>query len=134
MNGRSNRANREKIPHNVIVRAPGLLPMMYKTTELSEELGVAPRTIVRWTQNGAPFQRDQRGHIWIHGGLFASWVESQRRPRSRREIPPDHGFCFACDEIVRMEDIQERSIAKLTLLTGSCTQCGGKVNRGSSDG
>ena len=129
-----NQPAKQKIPHEVIVRAPGLLPMFYKTRELAEDLGADQQSIVRWAQNGAPHKRDGKGHIWIHGQLFASWIESQRKPRSRKEVPPDHGYCFRCNQIVKMEDIRKRRNANLILLTGTCTQCGGKVNRGSSDG
>ena len=38
---------RQKIPREVIVRAPGLLPMFYKTRELAEDLGIDQRTIIR---------------------------------------------------------------------------------------
>ena len=123
-----------KIPHDAIVRAPGLLPMMYKTRELADELGVDQKTITRWAQNGAPHERDGKGHIWIHGHLFASWIESQRKSRSRKVLLRDHGYCFGCHQIVKMEDIIERRSAKLILLTGICPYCGRKVNRGSSDG
>jgi len=123
-----------KIPHDAIVRAPGLLPMMYKTRELADELGVDRQMIIRWAQNGAPHDRDGKGHIWIHGRLFASWIESQRKSRSRIGLPRDHGYCFGCHQMVKMEGITERRSAKLILLTGICPHCGRKVNRGSSDG
>ncbi len=125
---------RQKIPHEVIIRAPGLLPMMYKTRELAEDLGINQQTIIRWAQNGAPHDRDGKGHIWIHGHLFASWVDSQRKPSSRKDFPLDHGYCFRCKEMVKMEDITKRRITNLIMLTGACFKCGGTVNRGSSDG
>jgi hypothetical protein len=123
-----------KIPHEAIVRAPGLLPMMYKTSELADDLGVDQQIIIRWAKNGAPHRRDGKGHIWIHGQLFAHWIESQRKSRSRKGFPADHGYCFRCRKIVKMEAITERRNANLILLTGICAHCGGKVNRGSSDG
>jgi len=129
-----NQTTKQKIPHEVIVRAPGLLPMFYKTRELAEDLGCDQQMIIRWTQNGAPHKRDGRGHIWIHGQIFASWVESQRKPTPRKEYPADHGYCFRCRDIVKMEDISERRFANLILLTGTCFKCGGTVNRGSNDG
>jgi len=57
----------EKLPHSVIVRAPGLLPMLYKVKELAGELGISPRTIRKWARRGMPHQRDGKGHIWIDG-------------------------------------------------------------------
>jgi len=32
--------NKRKIPHSAIVKAPGLLPMLYTLREMSDELGV----------------------------------------------------------------------------------------------
>ncbi len=75
---------RIKIPQPVIVRAPGLLPMLYKLRELAEDLGVPYRTLWDWTKFGLPHQIDARGHIWINGEDFKQWVTSNRKkPRVR---------------------------------------------------
>jgi excisionase family DNA binding protein len=63
----------ESIPHSVIVRAPGLLPMLYKVRELAQELETSRRTIRRWARRGMPHERDGRNHIWINGEEFAQW-------------------------------------------------------------
>ena len=108
--------------------------MFYKTRELAEDLGIDLQTIIRWAQNGAPHKRDRKGHIYIHGQLFASWIESQRKARYRKHVPEDHGYCLSCNELVAMEGITQRRIANLILLTGTCPGCGGAVNRGSKNG
>jgi hypothetical protein len=123
----------QKIPHQVIVRAPGLLPMLYRTIELAEELGISQSTIVRWAQLGAPHQRDRRGHIWINGNLFASWVESHRRGRSRRRVPIDQAYCLRCRRLVTMENPRSRRVGNMILVSARCPECGSKVNRGSAD-
>jgi hypothetical protein len=76
-----NQATKQKIPHEVIVRAPGHLPLFYKTQELAEDLGIDRQTIICWAKNGAPHKHDGKGHIWIHGKFFASWVGVPPGPR-----------------------------------------------------
>lgn len=41
-----------RFPHAVIIRAPGLLPMLYTPTELEEDLRVPARTVREWIQEG----------------------------------------------------------------------------------
>lgn len=45
---------RIKLPHQVIVKAPGLLPMLYTVRGLAEELGMPERTLRDWLVRGAP--------------------------------------------------------------------------------
>lgn len=122
-----------KLPHKVIVRAPGLLPMLYRTRELAKELGVNRTTIVRWSQRGAPHKRDPKGHIWIHGQLFASWVETHRRNRSRPKLPIDQGYCLRCNQIITIQDQETRRVGNMIMIGGTCPDCGAKVNRATSD-
>ncbi len=65
--------------------------MLYKILELADELGVNQSIVVGWAKAGAPHKRDARGHIWIHGRALAEWLDSQRRPRSRRLLLPEQG-------------------------------------------
>jgi excisionase family DNA binding protein len=124
----------EKIPHSVIVRAPGLLPMLYKVRELAEELDTSRRTIRRWAHRGMPHQRDGRNHIWVNGEEFAKWVEDQRRGRRGPELRPSEAYCLRCRKAVRLRNPVRKRDAKMTLLQGICPQCGATVNRGVEDG
>jgi len=124
----------EKFPHSVIVRAPGLLPMLYKVKELAEELGISPRTIREWVRRGVPHQRDGRGHIWIDGKEFARWVETQRRVRRGPRLKPGEGYCMRCRRAVRLVNPIRQTSGKKTLLRGTCPRCGTIVNRGVRDG
>ena len=56
---------RKKLPHHVIVRAPGLLPMLYKVRELASELIVLERTLRDWLVCGVPYLPDKNNHIWV---------------------------------------------------------------------
>jgi len=69
----------KKFDQRVIVRAHGLLPMLYTPRELGEELGVPSRTIREWIKQGMPYQRDEKGFLWIKGSEFAQWVKQMRK-------------------------------------------------------
>jgi hypothetical protein len=40
-----------RLSHTVIVRAPGLLPMLYTPSELERELRIPARTVREWLDN-----------------------------------------------------------------------------------
>ena len=91
-----------KIPHCVIVRAPGLLPMLYKPSELEQELDIPAFTVRGWLSKGLPHQRDSRGHIWIDGRQFAEWVQVTSQARPRANLREDEAYCLRCRRLVKM--------------------------------
>ena len=48
------KSRRTKLPHTVIVKAPGLLPMLYTPREICEELGYRGKHIARLATNRCP--------------------------------------------------------------------------------
>jgi hypothetical protein len=111
-------AQRLKLPHAVIVRAPGLLPMLYTLSELEAELGV-------------PHQRDARDHVWIDGRQLAAWVQTLQATRSRRPgLNPDEAYCFRCNRPVKLAVSTVQSQGKQALLCGICPECGTAIHRG----
>ena len=122
---------RIKLPHSVIVKSPGLLPMLYKVSELSEELGIPDRTLRDWLSFGVPFQKDAHNHIWINGSEFSRWVAKQRKTKTSRGLKESEAWCLRCMKVVEMRNIQEYSIkGKPRRLRGVCSICGAIVNRG----
>jgi len=121
---------RPRIPVSITLRAPVLLPMMYRTRELGEVLGVTPQLIVRWTKLGAPYVRDSRGHIWIMGRDIADWLVDHKRPKSASTLGFAEGYCLRCRRAVEMQDPVSREQGNMTLITGTCPICGAEVNRG----
>jgi hypothetical protein len=120
-----------KLPHAVIVRAPGLLPMLYTVRELAEELSMLERTLRDWLHHGAPHTRDRLGHIWVDGQAFMAWVVSQRKKSTRVKLQPGEGYCMNCNRIVMMVHPTHRpSYGKLVYIQGVCPNCNGKVSRG----
>jgi len=95
------------LPHGVIVKAPGLLPMLFKPAELAEELGIPARTLSDWLKIGIPHQRDQRNHIWIKGQEFITWAKGNQSQKSvRQKLNDNEGRCFRCKRVVIMESIK----------------------------
>jgi hypothetical protein len=59
------------------MRLGKLLNMLYKPSELAEEIGFTNRQFYRvYIPLGCPHIRDQRKHIWINGCEFADWYEA----------------------------------------------------------
>jgi hypothetical protein len=118
-------------PHRVIVRAPGLLPMLYKVSELAAEIGVPDSTMRGWLDLGAPHRRDSGGHLWIHGRDFAGWVEGLRRPKRKGRLADNEAFCMSCRRVVRMRKPVRKPIkGKLVHIVGKCPTCGHTIQRG----
>jgi hypothetical protein len=124
-----------KLPHAVIVRAPGLLPMLYKVRELAQELGIPERTLRDWLAGGAPHERDPRGHIWVNGELFAAWVNAQRKQKKDKRLGPDEGYCVRCRKAVQLTGVDIIPLrAKLVQVRGRCPHCNTEVYRGGRRG
>lgn len=90
------------LPHTVIVKAPGLLPMLYKISEIAEELLVNERTLRDWITSGAPHQRDERNNLWVNGRLFAEWVQAQRKPKKPAQLADNQAYCLRCKAVIEL--------------------------------
>lgn len=120
-----------RLPHSVIVKSPGLLPMHYKVNELAKAIGVPDRTLRDWLVFGAPHFRDQRNNIWIHGREFADWVASLRKQRKHRKLRQGEAFCVRCNEPVEIAEVSTHAKhGKLIMLSGKCPNCGRRIWRG----
>ena len=125
--------SRTKLPHSVIVKAPGLLPMLYTPREISEELDIPENTLRDWLQAGAPSQRDSRNHIWINGESFSIWVNSQKKPRTSSNMNTDEAYCLRCNQVTRLVNPQVQHVkGNLSLIKGICPKCGKTINRGAN--
>ncbi len=124
-----------QLPHSVIVKAPGLLPMLYKPAEIAGDLGIPGRTLYDWLAVGAPHQRDRSGHIWVNGAEFATWVDQNRKKKaSGKKINPDEAYCLRCNTAVQLiNPVRQHMKGRLYLVKGICPHCGIAINRGDSD-
>ncbi|HEX9090994.1 MAG TPA: hypothetical protein VF831_05860 [Anaerolineales bacterium] len=124
-----------KLPHAVIVKAPGLLPMLYTVRELANELSMPERTLRDWLVHSAPHTRDRLGHIWVDGKAFMAWVASQRKKATHARLQPGEGYCMVCNRAVKIVQPSRRpSVGRLVYIQGFCPHCNGKVSRGSRSG
>ncbi len=128
--------SRLKLPRAIIVRASGLLPMLYTCRELAEELDLPASTLRDWLAFGAPHTRDNQQHIWINGQDFAAWVETQRRPRrTAPKLRDDEAYCLRCKAVVGLVDPVTHVVkGKLTHTRGLCPACGHTIVRGGRNG
>ena len=125
------RIHRTKLPHNVIIKAPGLLPMLYTPREICEELDIAESTLRDWLQIDVPHQRDNRNRIWINGEEFARWVNNQRKPKVTNKLNDDEAYCLRCNQVSKLLSPQIQPIkGNLVLIKGTCANCGAVINRG----
>ncbi|OJX40210.1 MAG: hypothetical protein BGO78_14635 [Chloroflexi bacterium 44-23] len=125
------RIHRTKLPHNVIIKAPGLLPMLYTPREICEELDIAESTLRDWLQIDVPHQRDNRNRIWINGEEFGRWVNNQRKPKVTNKLNDDEAYCLRCNQVSKLLSPQIQPIkGNLVLIKGTCANCGAVINRG----
>ena len=125
------RIHRTKLPHNIIIKAPGLLPMLYTPREICEELDIAESTLRDWLQIDVPHQRDNRNRIWINGEEFARWVNNQRKPKVTNRLNEDEAYCLRCNQVSKLLTPQIQPIkGNLVLIKGTCANCGAVINRG----
>ncbi|MEW6648687.1 MAG: hypothetical protein AB1453_00715, partial [Chloroflexota bacterium] len=116
---------------NVIIKAPGLLPMLYTPREICEELDIAESTLRDWLQIDVPHQRDNRNRIWINGEEFARWVNNQRKPKVTNKLNEDEAYCLRCNQVSKLLSPQIQPIkGNLVLIKGTCANCGAVINRG----
>ncbi len=116
----------------IIARAPGLLEMFYKPSELASELGVTHETIRNWIANGLPFEEVDEGRMVV-GTVLALWIsEKYQKKAVSAQTPKDFGYCFKCNQSVKMVNPIIKTVDSILLKQGNCPFCGTKVNRGMS--
>lgn len=128
-------SNPIQLPHSVVVRAPGLLPMLYTVSELSALLHIPDRTLRDWlAAKEAPHNRDNKNHIWINGTEFSAWVYriQHSKTRSGSKLSRNEAYCFRCRRRVKLLNPGRKHIqGDLAILQGQCPNCGCTINRGS---
>jgi hypothetical protein len=121
LRGRLNGAQRNRLRK--------LLNMMYRPSELAEEIGFDVRQVYRvYIPNSCPHERDQRRHIWINGKEFRAWIESTYK---KRKLKPDQGYCRTCDKGVKLTNLELKTTKNgdTDYLIGNCPYCGRRVPR-----
>lgn len=121
------------LKHTHIVKLGRLLNMMYKPSELAEEIGINKDTVYRsYLPAGLPYIQDAQGNIWIHGPAFVAWAKqtvAQAKPK-RAGLPQNHAWCLKCKRAVELNHPTIKEVNRyLELLQARCPSCGSTVNR-----
>ncbi|HML40392.1 MAG TPA: hypothetical protein PKD23_06900 [Bellilinea sp.] len=123
-----------RLTRGQVVALSRLLDMMYKPTELAEEIGVTEKTIRRYIPEGMPYTR-VKTRLWINGLAFRTWaleaLATNRRGKIKRVLQSDEAYCCRCKAVVKMADTRmtESNRPGVAQVTGKCSLCGGRVNR-----
>ncbi|MCE7861292.1 MAG: hypothetical protein DYG86_16100 [Chloroflexi bacterium CFX2] len=121
------------LKHTHIVKLGRLLDMMYKPSEIAEEIGVTQDTVYRsYLPAGLPHERDDHGGVWIHGPAFVAWAKETitKRKEKRFGLPDDHAWCMRCNQAVPLKHPTIKPINRyLEVLQDRCPRCDTKINR-----
>ena len=126
------------VPHMqgaTVSRLPRLLNILYKPSELAEELGIPVEWIYRaYIPAGAPHKLDAAGRIWIPGRVFADWARtylaSDSRGKPPEPMPDNYAYCLHCRMPVPIQNSRSQPHHyQVVQITGRCPQCGARVNR-----
>lgn len=116
-----------------IIKLGRLLDMLYKPSELAEELDISVDTVYRsYVPGGAPVVRKD-GIIFIPGREFITWfneLAKQNRETGRFRLEDGEAWCLRCNKAVAMLDPRTRRVSRSVMMTaGRCPDCGCRVNR-----
>jgi hypothetical protein len=121
------------LQHTHIVKLGRLLDMMYRPSEVAEEIEINVDTIYRsYLPAGLPHTRDSSGQIWIYGPAFVAWAKEtiSKKKTQRVGLPNDHAWCMKCNQPVLLIDPKIKVINRyLQFLQSYCPHCNTKVNR-----
>ena len=121
------------IKHTHIIKLGRLLNMLYKPSEIAEEIGVTQDTVYRsYLPAGLPHIRDAQGNVWIHGPAFVAWAKQtiSLKKSKRAGLPDGYAWCMKCNQAVELIHPKIKPINYyLELLQASCPHCGKTVNR-----
>ena len=118
---------RGRLKGNQLRKLSRLLDMLYKPSELAEEIGFTRRQIYRaYIPLGCPHERDETGHLWINGEAFHQWY---RETYKKAEIAEDEVYCLACKQIVSIHNPIKKRKGRYHYLLITCPECGKKVSK-----
>ena len=108
-------------------RLQNLFDMMYRPSEIAEEIGITKRQFYRvYIPLGLPVERDSRNHVWINGMVFKDWILEYYKKVKLKE---NEAFCLTCKKPVEIIDPVNEAINKLYFLTCTCGTCGRKISK-----
>lgn len=108
-------------------RLQNLFDMMYKPSEIAEEIGIEKRQIYRvYIPLGLPVERDSRNHVWINGLVFKDWI---LKYYIKVKLKENEAFCLTCKRAVEIIEPIHNEIHSLFYITSDCPLCGRKLSK-----
>lgn len=108
-------------------RLKSLLNMMYKPSELGEEVGFSANQVYMvYVPLGCPHERDEFNHIWINGREFREWYFDNYQ---KAKLGKNEGFCLTCKQAVKLVNPKKRTKQGLSYLVAECPDCGRTLAR-----
>lgn len=108
-------------------RLSRLLDMLYRPSELADEVGFMVRQVYRvYLPAGCPHERDDRRHVWINGKAFRAWIAETYQ---KAKLAHDEAYCLTCKRPVKMVAPVEAGEGELVFWLCTCPNCGRKLAR-----
>ena len=108
-------------------RLQNLFDMMYKPSELAEEIGFEKRQVYRvYISLCLPVERDSRNHVWINGMVFKDWILEYYKKVKLKE---NEAFCLTCKKPVEIINPIHNEIHSLFYITCDCPNCRRKLSK-----
>lgn len=108
------------------MKLQNLLDMLYKPSELAEEIGFTVRQVYRvYIPLGCPCDHAP-GPVWINGKVFAEWYEATY---PKQKLLEDEAFCLTCKKAVKMVQPVKNKKGRLSYWVCNCFACGRKISR-----
>jgi len=117
-----------------IMKLSRLLYMKYKPSEIAEILDIGVDVVYQnYLKNGCPFEKNEKGNIWIIGTYFREWAQNEIAERKKKANPPmpeNQAWCMKCNKRVLMVNPKViYSGGNREILQSICPLCVIKVNR-----
>lgn len=106
-------------------RLINLLNMMYRPSEIAEEIGFEKRQMYKvYIPLGLPHEKDINNRIWINGIIFRDWIKElyKKIPMNKNEA-----FCVTCRQPVEIINPEWKEKEGLFYLLCDCPECGNKA-------
>lgn len=104
-----------------------LLDMLYKPSELANEIGFTRRQVYRvYIPEGCPHIKDEKRYIWINGKEFGEWYEATY---PRTTLARDESFCLTCKKPVQIINPKKQQKGRLHYWLSNCPNCGRRLAR-----
>jgi hypothetical protein len=113
-----------------VLRAQRLLDMMYKPSEIAEELKIKKRGIYDvLIPLGLPHECDKKGHIWLHGLTVREWLETATRG-PKHNLAANEMFCLRCFAPRAFDEGKLSRNGKFVTVSAICSECGAAIYKG----